>query len=130
MAGFWILDGLLQLQPAMFTMAMIQSVMQPETTGQPVWMQEIVRWVIAVLSWNLPLANGLIGGIQLLLGAALLWRGRERTWPDGGVDGSWQKQPGPGAAGPWALGQQTDLGRLSRGHGHRASVAHQQQPCA
>lgn len=81
LAGFWILDGLLQLQPAMFTMAMIQSVMQPETTGQPVWMQEIVRWVIAVLSWNLPLANGLIGGIQLLLGAALLWRGRERTWP-------------------------------------------------
>lgn len=81
LAGLWILDGLLQLQPKMFTQAMVQSILGPLSAGQPGWVQAVVRLSTQVISANVVIANGLIALIQLCLGAALLLRGGQRRWP-------------------------------------------------
>ncbi len=81
LAGLWLLDGALQLQPSMFTMAMVQGVMQPATGGNPAWVNAPLDLAIRVFSRNLVLANAAVAAIQLALGAALLLAGRARRWP-------------------------------------------------
>ena len=81
LGGLWILDGVLQLQPGMFTMAMIQAVMQPTVLGQPGWVQALLRGVIDVLSWNLTVTNLAIAAVQLAAGLGLILAGPRRTWP-------------------------------------------------
>ncbi len=80
LAGLWILDGLFQLQPGMFTTAMIQTIMQPILASQPQWLFHLLNWAIYVLSLNIVVSNACIAAIQLAIGAALFWRA-DRHWP-------------------------------------------------
>jgi hypothetical protein len=71
---FWLLDGLLQAQPFMFTRDFATQVIAPVGQGQPGFVSGPVHWVSTVIAahpaaWNVPFA-----GIQLLLGVGLLVR--------------------------------------------------------
>ncbi len=78
----WLLDGLLQMQPGMFTMDMISTIMQPAATGQPVWLTGLINWSIHVVTPHLVLFNWLVVILQLLTGILLLWPS-ERLQKDG-----------------------------------------------
>jgi len=69
----WLLDGLLQMQPGMFTMDMVSTIMQPAATGQPGWLTALVDWSIRLVTPHLVLFNWLVVAIQLLTGLLLLW---------------------------------------------------------
>jgi hypothetical protein len=68
----WLIDGLLQLQPAMFTMNMVNKVMDPTASGQPGLIAASLNWIIAVTTQNLIAINLLIVVAQIILGILLI----------------------------------------------------------
>jgi len=81
LGGLWLLDGLLQLQPGMFSMAMVQAVLQPATASNPRWVNAPVQWVIAVFTRHLLVANATVAAIQIIIGMGLLVAGGTDRWP-------------------------------------------------
>lgn len=80
LGALWIVDALLQMQPGMFTMNMIDAIMQPSATGQPAWLAGLIGWSIRVVVPHLALFNWTIVALQFLIGVLLLWPGvRQRT---------------------------------------------------
>jgi hypothetical protein len=68
----WLLDGVLQAQPFMFTREFATQLVAPVGQGQPGFVSGPVHWVSTVIAahpvaWNVPFA-----AIQLLLGVGLL----------------------------------------------------------
>jgi hypothetical protein len=105
LGGFWILDGLLQLQPSMFTSDFPSQVLAPTGDGQPWFVArpvELSAGLIAAhpLAWDLAFA-----AVQVALGVGLLVPRLVR----GAVVGSvlW-------SLGVWWLGE--GLGGLAGGH--------------
>ncbi len=84
LGALWILDGLLQLQPAMFSMAMLHNLMQPLAQGQPVWVSGLINWAVAVMTPHVPLWNLGIVAIQILIGVLLLSE-RHESWMRAGL---------------------------------------------
>lgn len=81
LAGLWIFDGFLQLQPAMFTKKFVDSVLIPATVGQPEFFQHIM--VAAEAFWNrAPVVSDLgVATGQVIIGALLLApRPRWQQW--------------------------------------------------
>jgi hypothetical protein len=72
MGGLWLLDGLLQMQPQMFTMTMINTVMQPTVAGQPALVATTLRWIIALTTHYLVPINWAISIVQVGIGLWLL----------------------------------------------------------
>ncbi|MBV9617273.1 MAG: hypothetical protein JO031_17620 [Ktedonobacteraceae bacterium] len=68
----WLIDGLLQLQPLMFTMNMVNGVMVPTVHNQPAPIAASLQWIIAVTTHNLALVNLLIAGVQIAIGILLI----------------------------------------------------------
>ncbi|MBV9257717.1 MAG: hypothetical protein JO215_06835 [Ktedonobacteraceae bacterium] len=68
----WLIDGLLQLQPLMFTMNMVNGVMVPTVSNQPAPIAASLKWIIAVTTHNLVLINLLIAGVQIAIGILLI----------------------------------------------------------
>ena len=68
----WLIDGLLQLQPAMFTMNMVNKIMNPTAAGQPGPIAASLNWIIAVTTHNLTAVNLLIVVVQIMLGILLI----------------------------------------------------------
>ncbi len=68
----WIIDGLFQLQPQMFTMNMVNKVLNPISDGQPALIASNLQWIVDVISKNLIAANIIIALVQIALGALLL----------------------------------------------------------
>src|SRR4051812_21901559 len=86
----WLLDGVLQAQPFMFTSGFATGVIAPSGQGQPGFVAAPVHWFSTVIAahpaaWNAPFA-----ATQLLLGAGLLVRRTAR--------------PALAASIAWALG--------------------------
>lgn len=81
LAGLWILDGLLQLLPRMYTMFMVQSVLRPPTIGEPTWLAHLTQAILVLGTARLGAFNLTLAAIQVGLGLALLIRGRDRSWP-------------------------------------------------
>lgn len=77
LAILWLADGLLQLQPAMFTPAMLAGLWAPVAQGNPGWLADLVHWSIALARPWLPVFNSLIAATQLVIGVLLL-SGRSR----------------------------------------------------
>jgi hypothetical protein len=71
--ALWIIDGLLQLQPQMFTMNMVNGVMQPNIQGQPGPIAANLNWIIALTTHYLTAVNWGITLIQLAIGLCLLF---------------------------------------------------------
>lgn len=81
LAGFWILDGLLQLQPAMWTRQFVNSVRRPAAAGQPEFFHRVL--VLGIILWcRMPVAADLSAALlQMAIGVLLLlpraeWRRR------------------------------------------------------
>lgn len=75
----WLIDGLLQAQPAMFTGQFVQQVLQPVAQGQPQWFLPLLQLSATVWQRQPVLANAGAIIIQLAIGIMLI-AGRERRW--------------------------------------------------
>ncbi len=84
LAGLWILDGLLQLQPGMFTMDMISTIMQPVANGEPPWLHHLIAWSILLVTPHLVTFNWTVVAVQILIGLLLL-----APWPNVLKSGLW-----------------------------------------
>ena len=79
LGALWVLDGLLQLQPAMPNSAFLEMVVAPALQGQPGWVVRVMGWGIQAWS-NAPITADVVAVfLQLGMGLALLG-GRHRTW--------------------------------------------------
>ena len=70
---FWLIDGVLQLQPRMFTMDMVNSVMVPTIQSQPSFIAANLQLIIQITVQHLILVNLTIALVQILLGLSLLF---------------------------------------------------------
>ncbi|HET8842221.1 MAG TPA: hypothetical protein VFN35_12175, partial [Ktedonobacteraceae bacterium] len=68
----WLIDGLLQLQPRMFTPNMADSILWPTIEGQPAPIAASLHSIVTVLSQHLTLTNVLIAIIECEIGLFLL----------------------------------------------------------
>ena len=68
----WLVDGVLQLQSALFGHGLIDAVIAPSKDGQPEFMARVIDAGIRVLQVNLTVANAASAGIELAIGALLL----------------------------------------------------------
>ena len=68
----WLIDGLLQFQPQMFTMNMVNGIMKPMLNGQPGAVESSLSWIVQVTTQNLTLVNLTIGIVQVIIGISLI----------------------------------------------------------
>lgn len=74
LAALWLLDGVLQLQPYMFTQDFAVMTLQPVGQGAPGWIASPVHWT-ATLAQHHPVAlDSGFAAVQLALGVGIAWR--------------------------------------------------------
>jgi len=101
----WLLDGILQLQPYMFTKGFAHQIIAPVAAGQPFFVASPVRWNAALIGMHPAVFNGVFAGIQLALGIGLLLPRTSRALLAASL--FW-------AGGVWYIGE--GLGGLAGGH--------------
>ena len=69
----WLIDGLLQLLPQMWTMNMVNGVMKPMLDGQPGFVEPSLHFIIDQTTTHLIAVNLLISVVQILLGLGFLF---------------------------------------------------------
>src|SRR5450631_4421078 len=67
----WYIDGVLQLQPQMFSTTMVNQIMVPTWVGQPVLVVASLRWIMALMMRHIIVMNLLIAAVQLGIGFCL-----------------------------------------------------------
>jgi len=72
LGALWLLDGLFQLQPQMFTMNMVNSVMKPYLQSQPGLFEPSLQFIVNQTTTHLTAVNLLIAIVQILLGIGFL----------------------------------------------------------
>ncbi len=96
LGALWIVDGLLQLQPGMFTTAFARRVLAPSASGQPT----VIAWPMHELAHLVALQpagfNAVFAAVQVLIGIGLLSRATVK--PALALSLAW-------VAGVWALGE-------------------------
>lgn len=70
----WLLDGLLQLQPQMFTANFANKVISPAALGQPAWVSGPMHLFIQIFLLQPALFNSFAAITQIVLGVLILWR--------------------------------------------------------
>ena len=73
LAGLWLLDGVLQYQPVMFTAA-FPRMLAAGAAGNPSVIARPISWDAALVGHHLVLLNTLFAAIQLLLGLGIAFR--------------------------------------------------------
>src|SRR3984957_14301555 len=73
LAGLWLLDGVLQYQPAMFTPA-FSRMLAASAAGNPPVIARPIIWDAALVGQHLTLVNTVFATIQLLLGLGIALR--------------------------------------------------------
>lgn len=81
----WIVNALLQAQPAMFTTSFVSNVLAPAAVGQPAWIAVpmiggMQLWERAPVLWNVAAV-----ALELLIGALLLVGYRRPVWGRNGL---------------------------------------------
>src|ERR1700756_3239788 len=69
----WLIDGLLQLQPQMFTMNMVNGVMKPILSGQPGPLLPALNFIIDTTTHYLTAVNLVIAVVQIFLGLGFIF---------------------------------------------------------
>jgi hypothetical protein len=72
LGALWLIDGLLQLQPLMFTGNMINSIMRPMLQGQPGLLAPSLQFIVNQTTIHLALVNVVIAVVQVCLGLGFL----------------------------------------------------------
>jgi hypothetical protein len=72
LGGLWLLDGLLQLQPGMFTMNLVTGIMAPNLQGQPAPVTASLHWIVQIVTQHLALINWTIALIQIAFGICVV----------------------------------------------------------
>ena len=75
----WLIDGMLQLQPYMFTQGFATKVIAPAAVGQPEWVAWPVHQAASVIGSHPVALDVLFALIQLALGIGFLWRRTARV---------------------------------------------------
>jgi hypothetical protein len=73
LGALWLVDGILQLQPAMFGPDFAQNILADDLPGQPAFMVSLLNLSIQVFDANPVLANAVSAAIQLAIGVLLLF---------------------------------------------------------
>src|ERR1700722_6538027 len=73
LAGLWLLDGVLQYQPAMFTPA-FSRMLAASAAGNPAVIARPITWDATLVGHHLALLNAVFATIQLLLGLGIAFR--------------------------------------------------------
>lgn len=73
LAAIWLLDGVLQCQPAMFTRAFPQ-MLAAAAPGNPPLIADPITWSAHLIDQHVVVMNAGFAAIQLLLGLGMLWR--------------------------------------------------------
>jgi hypothetical protein len=95
LAGLWLLDGILQFQPSMFTKA-FPHMLAGAADGNPAAVASPVHWSATLITHHLMVLNGIFAATQLALGLGIAWRPTVRLALAGSV--LW-------AAAVWFLGE-------------------------
>jgi len=73
LAVLWLLDGILQYQPSMFTRAFPQ-MLGSTAHGNPALVAAPITWSAGFIGHHLAVANGLFATTQVALGLGIAWR--------------------------------------------------------
>lgn len=68
----WLIDGILQFQPEMFTKAFVTNILAPNLQGQPFFITNIIQFGIHLFSMNYLFTNLGSAVVQVLIGLALI----------------------------------------------------------
>lgn len=69
----WLLDAILQLQPAMFTRSFPDQILKPAAQGNPAWVADPINWAATLVGQHVVLANAAFAVVQLVIALAILW---------------------------------------------------------
>ena len=73
LGALWLLDGILQFQPSMFTKA-FPGMLAGTSAGNPAFVASPVNWSAALITHHLVVLNALFATIQVALGLGIAWR--------------------------------------------------------
>jgi hypothetical protein len=73
LGGIWLLDGILQFQPSMFTKAFPQ-MLAGTSAGNPAFVASPVHWSATLITHHLVVLNAIFATIQVALGLGIAWR--------------------------------------------------------
>ena len=115
LAGLWLFDGILQLQPYMFTTGFARQVLAPAASGNPSAVAAPMSAIARLVSHHPVPANAGFAAFQVGLGLAIAWRPTVRAalaasivwalavwWLGEGLGGVLTGSAGPLAGGPGA----------------------------
>ena len=74
LAGIWLIDGILQFQPAMFTKNFVQMMIYPTINGNPTVIASPMNWAHTIILNHPVGTNAAFACIQLALGLAIAYR--------------------------------------------------------
>ncbi|MEY9968922.1 hypothetical protein ABIA33_007009 [Streptacidiphilus sp. MAP12-16] len=74
LAALWLLDGVLQCQPFMFTSAFATRIIAPVAQGNPPAVVHSITWAADTIGRHPGSTNTAFAAIQLLLGIGIAWR--------------------------------------------------------
>ncbi len=74
LAAVWLLDGILQFQPFMFTKDFATQVLAPTAQGNPAPVAHPITWAAGIVAHHPGGTNAAFATIQVLLGLAIVWR--------------------------------------------------------
>ena len=72
LGALWLIDGLLQFQPQMFTMNMVNGIMKPMLQGQPGIFEPSLQFIVTQTTLHLTTVNLVIAIVQVCLGLGFL----------------------------------------------------------
>jgi len=78
LGGIWVLDGLLQLKPQMFSLQFLKQVVLPNEDGQPALIASSIKWIAAAATPHIVVLNVLFVLVQLAIGLAIVLEFRTR----------------------------------------------------
>jgi len=73
LGGLWLLDGILQFQPSMFTAA-FPHMLAGTSAGNPAFVARPAGWSAALITHHLVVLNASFAAIQVALGLGIAWR--------------------------------------------------------
>lgn len=79
LAALWLFDGILQLQPFMFTKSFAQTIIGPAAAGNPAVIADPMTWAARIIAAHPVPTNTAFAAIQLALGLGIAWRPATRA---------------------------------------------------